>query len=63
MDALWKLGDPSELRSLLTSSEELVVANALGVLVLMGEQAITERFADDPRERVRSAARFRCAAS
>lgn len=63
MDALCKLGDSSELLSLLASSEELVVANALGVLVLMGEHAATDRFTDDPRERVRAAARFRCVAS
>lgn len=61
MDALWKLGEREQLISLLSSSEELVVANAVGVLALMGEQAAIERFKNDPRERVRSAAVFGCA--
>jgi hypothetical protein len=57
MDALWKIGDPTALLPLLSSSEELVVANALGVLLMMGEHGQRRRFIDDPRRRVRAVAR------
>jgi HEAT repeat protein len=57
MDALWKLGAVAELAALLASPEELVVANALGVLGLLGEERLLRRFRDDERPRVRAAAR------
>jgi len=56
MDALWKLGAVAVLRPLLGSSEELVVANVLGVLALLGEASLVAPFSQDPRPRVRAAA-------
>lgn len=58
MDALWKLGAADVLAPLLSSPEELVVANAVGVLGMLGETARIAPLRDDLRPRVRAAARF-----
>jgi HEAT repeat protein len=57
MDALWKLGDPSAPAALLRSDEDLVVANAIGVLGALGEVQRVRTFLSDPRPRVAAAAR------
>jgi HEAT repeat protein len=58
MDALWKLNDPEAPTMLLRSDEDLVVANAIGVLGAMGEGERVRRFLADPRPRVAQAARY-----
>ncbi len=56
MDALVKIGVPGPVVPLL-GGDELVVANALGVLGAMGERARVRPFLTDPRPRVAAAAR------
>lgn len=56
MDALWKIADVDALTPLLSSSEELIVANALGVLAMLGQQQLLEPFINDTRQRVRTVA-------
>jgi len=57
MDALWKLGVPEPLAALLRSDEELVVANAIGVLGAMGRPEAVRGLESDARPRVAAAAR------
>ena len=63
MDALWKLADPEPPAALLPTDEALIVANAIGVLGAMGEQARVQRFCTDPRPRVAAAAEWCCSGS
>ena len=58
MDALWKIGEIPPLLALLRSDEELVVANAAGVLGALGERAPLADLLRDPRPRVAAAARY-----
>ncbi len=48
MDALWKLGDPAPLRALL-SGPEIAAANALGVLVALGDREAALAHREDRR--------------
>lgn len=54
MGALWTLGDPAPLRPLL-DAEEVVAANAAGLLVALGDTSSLARIRDDARPRIRAA--------
>jgi hypothetical protein len=54
---LWKLGVSEPLSELLRSDEDLVVANAIGVLGAMGRPEAVRGLEADPRARVAAAAR------
>ena len=58
MDALWKLDVSEPLLMLLRSDEELVVANAIGVLGAMGRADAVRALEADPRQRVATAVRY-----
>jgi HEAT repeat protein len=57
MDALWRLGDPAPLHAWL-GAEEIAAANAIGLIVALGDRQTGERLCADARPLVAQTARL-----